>query len=942
MRFRPYTLSITAVASLLVSCSPSATKDDRGVETTADTYLTKPVFMRAGGLVSNSRKKALAISGAPLKVRAGNQSLSIDKALTIACGDMTGLLEFYQSKAKELNGAYTHAEPGYSILIPFCIPTEFATMQPNNGDTLEGILKKLSYIDPKYQPTANIVRHLAQLNDLEDRIIENDAGLLSVPLRLNDSIQIPKITFSNPYAVRNENTLQNLSSDLDTAYRYTDFLHDQNTDLDEVLRRLNPNRYQIDASGLYEELLLANNFESNEELLDYIELPNSLSVPIEGHRFFQGNAAPTRRASILVKANDTKESLVNKCQSLTTVAISCPSEVKFEDPVATEVIFWGSNMEPFVADSGHKSAFVRGLSARTSASLLGDELAGPGLSGIVVEAKTRHITPPLNKQNPPPQNIDNHFLSTPNTDDSCQTSYKEIFDVEHLIERYLVEYVKAKSTNLIPQPVTIGIIDTGVGISNGWRVKEDAFLKSNFFALNKNTLTVGSDCIEGSNCDIDNNYIKMDVYGATYNPDPETLEKFSGNVGYHRSYLANDYLKDENLKGIYAHGTQVSSRAIGGMVFVENFQNNRLNLNLPVKIRPVNITSSTKLAFAAPEGVKKVINHLDTGLSGSARPKIINISYKVSDPPQVLDDVIKGREFLIVAAAGQSTKNNGVGNDLSKDASYRHWPANMGGTKGDSDNVISVAASQDNNSAKPAKWADRGRHAVDLFAQGLNVPVWTPGMGVGAKAEGCATLANGSSFSAPQVSFASAMIMHLGGTGFEKPFQVKSRLLFSVDYYPSLRRIAKSSGVLNAIKAISLRTDVIQLSNNNSLVFGKLADRNQFINSILRHDNCTIGERSLSRVKKVTVEKIGAGYKVVFWTTLKPSPQGNGFRYEYQEVEEELSCAFKKQELENITFEFMEEDVDEQFVATRETKYVLRLHNVRDIVFSELHLTTNQ
>ncbi|PBC04261.1 S8/S53 family peptidase [Mesorhizobium sp. WSM3860] len=259
-----------------------------------------------------------------------------------------------------------------------------------------------------------------------------------------------------------------------------------------------------------------------------------------------------------------------------------------------------------------------------------------------------------------------------------------------------------------------------------------------------------------------------------------------------------------------AHGTEVLSISAGGnllgrvsglMKFVEI---------APFRVIDVQLTSDDQgqahKQFVAKEELVLRGLHL---AQANESVKIVNMSLRFPGEIEGFSEFVGPDEhFLIVVSAG-----NG-GDELG--TNYTAYPAMFGGN--DSDNIITVGAVDGGN-----EWlrdSNRSSAHVDIAAWGCGVPV------LRYDAEDDVfkvSLETGTSFAAPQVVFVAALLMreHREDWTAIKPVQVKRRLIYSSDLHPELWKNVKDGRVLNPRKALSLYTDVVELTSGR-LMFGNL------------------------------------------------------------------------------------------------------------------------
>lgn len=242
-----------------------------------------------------------------------------------------------------------------------------------------------------------------------------------------------------------------------------------------------------------------------------------------------------------------------------------------------------------------------------------------------------------------------------------------------------------------------------------------------------------------------------------------------------------------------AHGTAVAFSVAGGPFFSL--------MNLPmeaIQVVPVNI-----YARSCPRG--ECQSFPESGTVALMMPMladrvlIANISSTLTTPIANFEDYVgEDKSLLIVASAG----NKGIPLDRESKA----YPAIEGGDE--TSNVVTVAGIDLYGNLLPG--SNYSPELVDLAAWGCNVPVVEFDETVAGYKS---SLASGTSFAAPQVSFAAAMIVreqHVQGDGIT-PIDVKFRLIASADLSPMLADKVKDGRVLNLEKALLVHTDLVEL-----------------------------------------------------------------------------------------------------------------------------------
>jgi subtilisin family serine protease len=125
--------------------------------------------------------------------------------------------------------------------------------------------------------------------------------------------------------------------------------------------------------------------------------------------------------------------------------------------------------------------------------------------------------------------------------------------------------------------------------------------------------------------------------------------------------------------------------------------------------------------------------------------------------------------------------------------------------------VITVGAH--GRSGTKAPFSNFSSEFVDLLA---------PGCGIDTRdGDGATVRDSGTSPAAALVSFTAGLIK---AAGVEEAAAIKTRILAAVDHDETLADQAWSRGRLNAIKALSLRRDVVETSDGD-LLFGIIEDR---------------------------------------------------------------------------------------------------------------------
>jgi subtilisin family serine protease len=243
------------------------------------------------------------------------------------------------------------------------------------------------------------------------------------------------------------------------------------------------------------------------------------------------------------------------------------------------------------------------------------------------------------------------------------------------------------------------------------------------------------------------------------------------------------------------HGTLVASIVLGGPLFARMQVAERARVQFIVK----------QVFFKGDNSKSTVPASWETDLLNvinDQHPAIVNLSIKSGNDRQRAALAKEGGPLFVVAAG-----------NLDGDIDGKNiYPAKYGGLN--SKNVITVGATAMKDDGKDGKmvwgrFSNRSARYIDIAAPGCNVPALSYDLETSRWSEKRVT---GTSFSAPMVSFAAAMILTEYLQGTMSAADVKRRLLASADLHSEFREEVNHGRTLNLVKALSLYHDVIELA----------------------------------------------------------------------------------------------------------------------------------
>jgi subtilisin family serine protease len=255
------------------------------------------------------------------------------------------------------------------------------------------------------------------------------------------------------------------------------------------------------------------------------------------------------------------------------------------------------------------------------------------------------------------------------------------------------------------------------------------------------------------------------------------------------------------------HGTEVASVMMGGPLFA------RIQAALAPRIMLGVTRLYRRYVREGVEWIGAEEQAFDLVLRDAKnRAEVVNLSLKTKGQIHALESEFgPDAPILFVVAAGN------LDGQLGPAYKNNIYPALYGGRTGrGSSNVITVAAVE-GDSPSLAPFSNWGADSVDIAAPGCLIPT----LSYDTEENSWKTRElSGTSFAAPLVTFAAAMIK----SEFPEKLsamETKARLLISADLDSNLAAKVADGRVLNIVKALSLYEDVVQTSGNR-LLFGDI------------------------------------------------------------------------------------------------------------------------
>ena len=253
------------------------------------------------------------------------------------------------------------------------------------------------------------------------------------------------------------------------------------------------------------------------------------------------------------------------------------------------------------------------------------------------------------------------------------------------------------------------------------------------------------------------------------------------------------------------HGTAVTSLAMGGTGLMDLFRLDRL---------PVVVSSRPIYRERVRAGMKEYVPIANIpDLVRDYGANIVNMSFGTRDEDEarigdLQDRLLNEAAALFIVAAGNLGNNDMAGGQSVRNTALKPqvWgdPAQGGGR-----NMIVVAGTDIAADPRKLAWfSNFGDDAVLLAAPGCRVSVIVP------TREGRyeKTYFNGTSFSAPIVSFVAAAVRSVLPRGRMSSIWIRARLLATADIEPEIQRAHVGNGrILNPISAMHVYDDIVTI-----------------------------------------------------------------------------------------------------------------------------------
>lgn len=278
---------------------------------------------------------------------------------------------------------------------------------------------------------------------------------------------------------------------------------------------------------------------------------------------------------------------------------------------------------------------------------------------------------------------------------------------------------------------------------------------------------------------------------------PEVLFTHKAGAGpeLHGTGISNHgYIRPYRNDPARSHGTQVADLATGGSAFRSGVSAS--GAASPIELRVYSLATGQRRHSIGPTDALYGVNYLlraDREYR-EVRAQVVNLSLEQSDGEPDWDrTLIDDSTVLFVAAAGNDQRYLETDN--------RVFPAAFGGAG--RSNLLTVAALDRAGALAP--FSNYGADIVDIAAPGCEIRVMDETF--------AARDRWGTSFAAPQVSFAAALVSSLSP---QRPTAaaLKQRIIYAADFQPALTSDVRLGATLNVARAIAVNSDVLTTGAN--------------------------------------------------------------------------------------------------------------------------------
>lgn len=252
--------------------------------------------------------------------------------------------------------------------------------------------------------------------------------------------------------------------------------------------------------------------------------------------------------------------------------------------------------------------------------------------------------------------------------------------------------------------------------------------------------------------------------------------------------------------------------------------------------------------------------------AGNRRAKVINLSLTADPSAPLLAAISSYQEVVFVAASGNPPSGQGVNlDDPNLNTANIGYPARLSSPSNRTDkpfrNVISVASHDPGPDYQLSTFSNWGERSIDLAA---------PGSQIESIVDQTATKKlDGTSQATALVTLAAALLASEGVPSYE----IKRRIISTVDFVPALNHKVSSAGKLNIANALDLKHDIVR--TNTELLRGCIISPDKFQLSTEKND------LTLHHVRRILLNYSLEAGKTARVTTV----EGEDLVYKYGDVD---------------------------------------------------------